>query len=69
MWVTIRVVTPRLDRESKVFLSAISPSVSRFASGSSRIISAGSPYKARARATRWRCPADRLAPPAAMDVL
>ena len=39
--------------------SAISPAPSRLEFGSSSTTSRGSPYSARARAMRWRCPGDR----------
>jgi hypothetical protein len=45
--------TPRTDAKNS-FVSACSPSASRFELGSSSTIRNGSPYRARASAIRWR---------------
>ena len=53
-------MAPRALRLPMAWRRATSPSLSRLEFGSSSTTRNGSPYKARARATRWRCPPDSV---------
>src|SRR5687768_3617036 len=61
-WVTTIAVTPSLRTAPSACASAASPSPSRLEFGSSSTRRRGSPYRARARAMRWRCPGERRPP-------
>ncbi len=67
LWVTIITVLPTCRNSVKAFCSAVLPASSKFEFGSSKITTFGSPYKARAKATRCRCPADNVKCPSSLD--